>query len=58
MANATRATGLSRFPVYRETLDRVVGTAHVKDVLALPAERRPEVPVSEVMREPCWCPSR
>ncbi len=56
VANATRATGLSRFPVYRETLDRVVGTAHVKDVLALPAERRPEVPVSEVMREPLLVP--
>ncbi|MET8893003.1 hemolysin family protein [Streptomyces albogriseolus] len=56
VANATRATGLSRFPVYRGTLDRVVGTAHVKDVLALPAERRPEVPVSELMREPLLVP--
>ncbi|MGC5243098.1 hemolysin family protein [Streptomyces albogriseolus] len=56
VANVTRATGLSRFPVYRETLDRVVGTAHVKDVLALPAERRPEVPVSELMREPLLVP--
>ncbi|MFE1261383.1 hemolysin family protein [Streptomyces albogriseolus] len=56
VANVTRATGLSRFPVYRGTLDRVVGTAHVKDVLALPAERRPEVPVSELMREPLLVP--
>ncbi|MFH9328869.1 hemolysin family protein [Streptomyces althioticus] len=56
VANVTRATGLSRFPVYRETLDRVVGTAHVKDVLALPAERRTEVPVSELMREPLLVP--
>ncbi|MDT6982587.1 hemolysin family protein [Streptomyces lusitanus] len=56
VATVTRATGLSRFPVYRETLDRVVGTAHVKDVLALPAGRRPEVPVSELMREPLLVP--
>ncbi|MCP9993565.1 hemolysin family protein [Streptomyces albogriseolus] len=56
VANVTRATGLSRFPVYRETLDRVVGTAHVKDVLALPAGRRPEVPVAELMREPLLVP--
>ncbi|MEQ8147946.1 hemolysin family protein [Streptomyces sp. OP7] len=56
VANVTRATGLSRFPVYRETLDAVVGTAHVKDVLAVPAERRPEVPVSELMREPLLVP--
>ncbi|MFA3878753.1 hemolysin family protein [Streptomyces sp. MMCC 100] len=56
VANATRATGLSRFPVYRETLDAVVGTAHVKDVLAVPAERRPEMPVAELMREPLLVP--
>ncbi|WP_164418817.1 hemolysin family protein [Streptomyces salinarius] len=56
VANATRATGLSRFPVYRETLDAVVGTAHVKDVLAVPAERRPGMPVAELMREPLLVP--
>ncbi|GGT08584.1 hemolysin family protein [Streptomyces griseoviridis] len=56
VANATRATGLSRFPVYRETLDAVVGTAHIKDVLAVPAERRAEVPVSELMRDPLLVP--
>jgi CBS domain containing-hemolysin-like protein len=56
VANATRATGLSRFPVYRGTLDAVVGTAHVKDVLRVPAERRTRVPVSDVMREPLLVP--
>ncbi|MGW7336367.1 hemolysin family protein [Streptomyces sp. NPDC054808] len=56
VANATRATGLSRFPVYRETLDAVVGTAHVKDVLAVPAERRPGMPVADLMREPLLVP--
>ncbi|MFF9859493.1 hemolysin family protein [Streptomyces tendae] len=56
VANATRATGLSRFPVYRDTLDAVVGTAHVKDVLAVPAERRPGMPVADLMREPLLVP--
>ncbi|MFD3730197.1 hemolysin family protein [Streptomyces sp. NPDC058632] len=56
VANATRATGLSRFPVYRGTFDSVVGTAHIKDVLAVPAERRARVPVSEMMREPLLVP--
>ncbi|MFF9405532.1 hemolysin family protein [Streptomyces anandii] len=56
VANATRATGLSRFPVYRGSLDSVVGTAHVKDVLALSAERRIRVRVSEIMREPLLVP--
>lgn len=56
VANATRATGLSRFPVYRGTLDAVVGTAHIKDVLAIPAERRPRVRVADLMREPLLVP--
>ncbi len=56
VANATRATGLSRFPVYRSSLDAVVGTAHIKDVLAIPAARRPRVRVAELMREPLLVP--
>ncbi|MCX4760356.1 hemolysin family protein [Streptomyces sp. NBC_01275] len=56
VANATRATGLSRFPVYRGSLDAVVGTAHIKDSLAIPAEHRARVPVSEIMREPLLVP--
>ncbi|WP_405814432.1 hemolysin family protein [Streptomyces sp. NBC_01390] len=56
VANATRATGLSRFPVYRGNLDSVVGVAHIKDCLAVPAERRTRVSVSELMREPLLVP--
>ncbi|MFK0286407.1 hemolysin family protein [Streptomyces sp. NPDC090499] len=56
VANATRATGLSRFPVYRDSLDSVVGTAHIKDVLAMPAEERPRVRVAQMMREPLLVP--
>lgn len=56
VANATRATGLSRFPVYRGNLDSVVGTAHIKDVLAVTADRRARVRVSELMREPLLVP--
>lgn len=56
VANATRATGLSRFPVYRGNLDSVVGVAHIKDCLTVPAERRPRVSVSELMREPLLVP--
>ncbi|MER5534124.1 hemolysin family protein [Streptomyces mirabilis] len=56
VANATRATGLSRFPVYRGNLDSVVGVAHIKDVVAIPAESRPRTPVSQIMREPLFVP--
>ncbi|WP_424888710.1 hemolysin family protein [Streptomyces sp. XH2] len=56
VANATRATGLSRFPVYRNNLDTVVGVAHIKDVLAIPADRRPRHPVTSILREPLLVP--
>ncbi|GAA3074986.1 hypothetical protein GCM10020254_18640 [Streptomyces goshikiensis] len=56
VANATLATGLSRFPVYRGSLDTVVGTVHIKDVLALPAEERHRTAVSQLLREPLLVP--
>ncbi|MEU5535953.1 hemolysin family protein [Streptomyces sp. NPDC020362] len=56
VANATRATGLSRFPVYRGSLDAVVGIAHIKDVLVLPADERTLRSVAQVMREPLLVP--
>ncbi|MFF8831558.1 hemolysin family protein [Streptomyces sp. NPDC015131] len=56
VANATRATGLSRFPVYRGGLDSVIGIAHIKDVLTVPAGQRPRKPVTEILREPLLVP--
>ncbi|MFD1832134.1 MULTISPECIES: hemolysin family protein [Streptomyces] len=54
--NLTLATGLSVFPVYRDTLDEVIGTVHIRDVLALPAARRPATPVTELLTEPLLVP--
>jgi CBS domain containing-hemolysin-like protein len=56
VANATRATGLSRFPVYRGSLDSVIGTAHIKDILTVPAEERPLRSVAQLIREPLLVP--
>ena len=59
VANATRATGLSRFPVYRGSLDAVVGIVHIKDVLAVPAETpAPHAGRPSCCASRCWCPSR
>jgi len=44
-------TGHSRFPVYVEDLDEIVGIAHVKDGYAFPPERRASVPLEQIMRE-------
>ncbi|MET8544026.1 hemolysin family protein [Kitasatospora sp. NPDC004799] len=56
VANLTRATGLSRFPVYRDSLDHVVGTVHIKDALAVPVDQRPTRPVSALMTAPMLVP--
>ncbi|GAA3398178.1 hemolysin family protein [Streptomyces roseoviridis] len=56
VANATRATGLSRFPVYRGSLDSVVGIAHIKDVLAIPADERRRRRIGDMLREPLLVP--
>ncbi|RKN37107.1 hemolysin family protein [Streptomyces hoynatensis] len=50
-ANLTLATGLSRFPVYRESLDDVLGIVHIKDVLALDEPERARRRVSELAKE-------
>jgi CBS domain containing-hemolysin-like protein len=51
LADLARETGHSRFPVYREDLDDVLGVAHVKDIYAVPVEARPHTAVTEATRE-------
>ncbi|GGR34905.1 hemolysin family protein [Agromyces mediolanus] len=46
-----RQTGFSRFPVYDENLDDIVGVVHVKQAVAVPRERRGEVPTSALQSD-------
>ncbi|MEU0224839.1 hemolysin family protein [Streptomyces sp. NPDC006284] len=50
VVNLTRATGLSRFPVYREKIDEIVGMVHLKDALAVPAPDRLRTPAGRIAR--------
>jgi putative hemolysin len=50
---ACRRAGFSRLPVYRNTVDRVTGTVHVKELFAAADER---APVSSIARPPYFVP--
>jgi len=51
-----RRTGKSRFPVYEETLDQVIGVITVIEALGVPQVRRATTPVRTVAREPVLVP--
>lgn len=46
-----RTTGFSRFPVLDDSIDDVVGIVHVKQAVAVPREKRAEVPVSALQSD-------
>ncbi|MFD6967748.1 hemolysin family protein [Streptomyces sp. NPDC059979] len=55
-ADLTHVTGLSRFPVFRDTLDEVVGTVHIRDVLDLDEDKRLLTSVADLMTCPLLVP--
>jgi CBS domain containing-hemolysin-like protein len=46
-----RRTGFSRFPVIDDSIDDVVGVVHIKQAIAVPRDKRSEVPVSALQSE-------
>lgn len=52
-----RRTGHSRFPVVKNTLDDVVGIAHIKQAVSVPEDKRDETLVTTIMQPPIVVPS-
>jgi CBS domain containing-hemolysin-like protein len=50
LRRTSAATGHSRFPVYDEDLDDIVGVVHVKDSITVPESRIPVTPVGEIAK--------
>lgn len=46
----------SRIPVYRETMDRIIGVAYARDLLEAWAEGREDDPVGDLLRPPLFVP--
>lgn len=56
LVQLARRTGHSRFPVFDESMDDIVGIAHLKQAIAVPRERRRDVPVGAIATEPLRVP--
>jgi CBS domain containing-hemolysin-like protein len=50
LTDVALSSGHSRFPVFDEDLDHIVGVAHIKDSYRYSFEERASVPVSEIAR--------
>src|SRR6185503_16889200 len=51
-----RGAGHSRLPVYRESLDEVIGMVHIKDVFVAKVDEIRDRSLSALMREPLFVP--
>ena len=51
-----RRTGHSRFPVYGDDMDDIIGIVHLKAAISVPRERRGEVPAAALATEPLRIP--
>ncbi len=51
-----REEGHSRLPVYHESIDQIVGTVHVKDLITYVQDRRESAPVKEAVRPAYFIP--
>jgi CBS domain containing-hemolysin-like protein len=51
-----RRTGHSRFPVYDDSMDDIIGVVHLKAAVSVPRKRRTDVPAAALATEPLRVP--
>ncbi|KQZ82135.1 hypothetical protein ASD56_14720 [Microbacterium sp. Root166] len=51
-----RRTGHSRFPVYDDSMDDIIGVVHLKAAVSVPRDRRTDVPAAALATEPLRIP--
>ena len=49
--------GFSRIPVYNETIDKIVGIVHMKDMIKYNKEEHSDMKIKELMKEPYFVPT-
>ena len=57
VSKLTKRTGFSRFPVYRGTVDNIVGVVRIKHAMEVERDQRAHVQVKDLMIEPQFVPS-
>jgi CBS domain containing-hemolysin-like protein len=57
VSKLTKRTGFSRFPVYRGTVDNIVGVVQIKHAMEVERDQRAHVQVKDLMIEPQFVPS-
>lgn len=57
LLDEAKQTGVSRFPVYRESIDDIVGVVHIKNAFAVPHAARERTPVRDIMHPAVFVPS-
>lgn len=55
LLNTIISEGYSRIPVYEESIDKIVGIVHAKDILPLLVERK-DLVLKEIIRKPYFIP--
>lgn len=56
LVDLATTSGRSRFPVYGDDADDVIGVVHIKAIHAVPRDQRETTPVTSLMSEPVFIP--